>query len=190
MEHVVAADLVGAVREPVRVRVARRGSSSLAVLAAPQASTTTSAAYVSVSPSRSTTTPFTARAGALVSSFTACAFVSSVTFGCSSAGRTPNTSASDLPCTDAREAVAVRAADAGASRACSPRSAGSRTGRGTAGSPPPRDRRGAAACAARARRPGTGTARSPAARSGPRRARRAPGRAARPACSTARARRR
>ena len=26
-------------------------------------------------------------------------FVSSVTFGCSSAGRTPSTSASDLPCT-------------------------------------------------------------------------------------------
>ena len=34
-----------------------------------------------------------------VSSFTARAFVSSVTFGCSSAGRTPSTSASDLPCT-------------------------------------------------------------------------------------------
>ena len=38
-------------------------------------------------------------AGAAVSSLTACAFVSSVTFGCSIAGRTPKTSASDLPCT-------------------------------------------------------------------------------------------
>ena len=36
---------------------------------------------------------------AFVSSFTAFAFVSSVTFGCSSAGRTPSTSASDFPCT-------------------------------------------------------------------------------------------
>ena len=34
-----------------------------------------------------------------VSSFTALAFVSSSTFGCSSAGRTPSTSASDFPCT-------------------------------------------------------------------------------------------
>ena len=53
----------------------------------------------SVAPSRSTTTSVTAVPAAFVSSFTACAFVSSVTFGCSSAGRTPSTSASDFPCT-------------------------------------------------------------------------------------------
>ena len=34
-----------------------------------------------------------------VSSLIALVFVSSVTFACSSAGRTPSTSASDLPCT-------------------------------------------------------------------------------------------
>ena len=35
----------------------------------------------------------------LVSSLIACVFVSSVTLACSSAGRTPNTSASDFACT-------------------------------------------------------------------------------------------
>ena len=74
-------------------------SSSLAVFAAPQASTTTSPANRSVSPSRSTTTPVTAVPASFVSSRTAFAFVSSVTFGCSSAGRTPSTSASDFACT-------------------------------------------------------------------------------------------
>ena len=54
---------------------------------------------VSVSPSRSTTTPVTAPPAASVSSRTALAFVIKVTFGCWSAGRTPSTSASDLACT-------------------------------------------------------------------------------------------
>ncbi len=47
-------------------------------------------------PSRSTTTSVTAVPSTFVSSLMTLAFVSSVTFGCSSAGRTPNTSASDL----------------------------------------------------------------------------------------------
>ena len=50
----------------------------------------------SVSPPRSTTTSETWFPDPLVSSFTTLVFVSSVTFGCSSAGRTPSTSASDL----------------------------------------------------------------------------------------------
>ena len=73
--------------------------SSLAVFAAPQASTTRSAENVFVSPSCSTTTPLTVEPPSAVSSFKAVAFVSSSTFGCSSAGRTPSTSASDLPWT-------------------------------------------------------------------------------------------
>ena len=55
--------------------------------------------YRSVAPSRSTTTSVTAVPAEFVSSFTACEFVSSVTFACSSAGRTPSTSASAFPCT-------------------------------------------------------------------------------------------
>ena len=58
-----------------------------------------SPAYVSRTPSRSTTTPVTAVPRALVSSRTASEFVSSVTLGCSSAGRTASTSASDFACT-------------------------------------------------------------------------------------------
>ena len=54
---------------------------------------------VSRSPSRSTTTPVTAVPAAFVSSRTASAFVHSVTFACSSAGRTASTSASDFACT-------------------------------------------------------------------------------------------
>ena len=67
-------------------------------MAAPQATTTMSPAYRSVSPSRSTTTSVTAVPAGLVSSFTARAFRSSVTLACSRAGRTPITSASDLAC--------------------------------------------------------------------------------------------
>ena len=66
------------------------------MLAAPQATTTTSAANRSSPPSRSTTTSVTAVPPSFVSSSTTLAFVSSVTFGCSSAGRTPSTSASDF----------------------------------------------------------------------------------------------
>ncbi len=54
---------------------------------------------VSRAPSRSTTTPVTAVPFAFVSSRTASAFVTSVTLGCSSAGRTASTSASDFACT-------------------------------------------------------------------------------------------
>ena len=50
-------------------------------------------------PPRRTTTPVTVEPAASVSRRTTSAFVSSVTFACSSAGRTPRTSASDLACT-------------------------------------------------------------------------------------------
>ena len=58
-----------------------------------------SAVYVSRAPSRSTTTSVTALPAGFVRSATASALVSRVTFGCSSAGRTASTSASDLACT-------------------------------------------------------------------------------------------
>ena len=73
--------------------------SSFAEFAAPHETTTTSPAYLSVSPSRSTTTSVTAVPASFVSSLTAFAFLSRVTFGCSSAGLTAMTSASDLACT-------------------------------------------------------------------------------------------
>ncbi len=69
------------------------------MLAAPQATTTTSAENRSSPPSRSTTTSVTAVPSPFVSSLATFAFVSSVTFECSSAGRTPSTSASDFACT-------------------------------------------------------------------------------------------
>ena len=53
---------------------------------------------VSRSPSWSTSTSVTAEPAGSVTSRTAVALVSSVTFGCISAGRTPWTSASDLAC--------------------------------------------------------------------------------------------
>ena len=58
-----------------------------------------SALNVSIVPSRSTATSVTAVPVGLVWSATARAFLSNVTFGCSSAGRTASTSASDLACT-------------------------------------------------------------------------------------------
>ena len=73
-------------------------SSSLAELAAPQATTTMSPSYRPVSPSCSATTRVTAVPAGLVSSFTTRAFLISVTLSCSRAGRTPITSASDLAC--------------------------------------------------------------------------------------------
>ena len=54
---------------------------------------------VSLSAVELTTTPVIAVPAGLVSSLTASAPVSSVTLGCSSAGRTEMTSASDLACT-------------------------------------------------------------------------------------------
>ena len=66
------------------------------MLAAPHAATTMSAAKRSVWPSTSTTTAETSFPDPFVSSLTTRAFVSSVTLACSSAGRTPSTSASDL----------------------------------------------------------------------------------------------
>ena len=55
--------------------------------------------YRSSSPPRVTTTPVTLPPPASVSSRSTRALTSSVTLGCSSAGRTPSTSASDLPWT-------------------------------------------------------------------------------------------
>ena len=69
------------------------------MFAAPQAATTMSAVKCSRSPLRSTTTSVTVVPAGFVLSSTTLAFVRSVTFACSSAGRTPSTSASDLPCT-------------------------------------------------------------------------------------------
>ena len=69
--------------------------------------------------------------------------------------------------------------------ACWPRRAGLRRARGTDGGRPRQDRRRAAGCEARATPEGASTARSRAARSDPHHARRAPRRAAPPACSTA-----
>ena len=131
-------------------------SSSFAEFAAPQETTTRSAASVSVSPSCSTTTPVTAVPASFVSSFTARAFVSSVTFGCSSAGRTADHLGVRLGVEDAGEPVAVGAAHATCCRAGSTRRAGCRTARGTGGSRPRPGRPRAAGCAARARRQGAG----------------------------------
>ena len=66
------------------------------MLAAPQATTTTLPENRSSAPSRSTTTSVTAVPGSFVTSLVTLAFVRSVTFGWSSAGRTPSTSASDF----------------------------------------------------------------------------------------------
>ena len=67
-----------------------------------------------VSPSRSTFTPVTVGPGALVCSLVAWAFVSSVTLGCASAGRTAITSASDFACTRHGKPSQFDAACAGA----------------------------------------------------------------------------
>ena len=91
-------------------------SSSLAEFAAPHETTTMSAAYVSRSPSRSTSTSVTAVPAGLVRSATARAFVSSVTFGCSSAGPHAEHLGVGLGVHQAREAVAGRAAHAVAVR--------------------------------------------------------------------------
>ena len=71
-----------------------------------------------------------------------------------------------------------------------PRPARSRTGRGTGGSRPWPGRRRSAGAAAHARPAATGTASTSGPRSGPRRAPRAPGTAARPPSTTARSRHR
>src|SRR4029450_2384421 len=131
-------------------------SSSLAVLAAPHARTTRSPEKVSVAPSRSKTTPVTAVPSGFVSSLTAFAFLSSVTFSCSSAGRTPSTSASAL---------------GGGGR----RAAGPRSGRGRGGSRRRRAGRRAVGSAARETRPGGDRDRWQEARSGPHPPRPAPG---------------
>ena len=82
-------------------------SSSLAEFAAPHETTTMSAAYVSRSPSRSTSTSVTAVPAGLVRSASARAFVSSVTFGCSSAGPHAEHLGVGLGVHQAREAVTV-----------------------------------------------------------------------------------
>ena len=69
------------------------------MFAAPHATATTSPANRSSEPSCSTTTSVTAVPSAFVSSLVTLAFVRSVTFACSRAGRTPSTSASDFACT-------------------------------------------------------------------------------------------
>ncbi len=66
------------------------------MFAAPAATATMSDSYTSRPPPRDTTTPVTVRPVGSVSSFTASASTSRVTFGWSRAGRTAMTSASDL----------------------------------------------------------------------------------------------
>jgi hypothetical protein len=74
-------------------------SRSFAEFAAPHETTTTSPWMCSSPPSWETTTSVTSVPSPFVPSSTASAFVRSVTLGCSSAGRTPSTSASDFACT-------------------------------------------------------------------------------------------
>ena len=74
-------------------------SSSRAEFAAPAETTTMSPRNVFGSPSWVTSTPVTVEPAASVVSLVTSAFVSSVTLGCSRAGRTPKISASDLPWT-------------------------------------------------------------------------------------------
>jgi hypothetical protein len=94
VEHVVATDLVGAVHKAARVLVARRREEQFGrVRGAARDDHDVGALLAAVSLD---ITSVTAVPDGFVSSLTALAFVSSVTFACSSAGRTPSTSASDL----------------------------------------------------------------------------------------------
>ena len=137
-----------------------------------------------------TTTPVTAVAGALRLEPHGRRVVSSVTFWCSSAGRTPSTSASDLPWTaHGKPSQFWQRTHAlyGMFALVQP-DAARRVERVVAGcSPVVRELLDARLV--RHRRERIRRART-AARSDPRRARRAPGTAARPACSTAPSRRR
>src|SRR5262249_20186606 len=72
--------------------------SSFAEFTAPADTTMMSPAYRSSWPSCDTTTWVTAVPAELVSSRTACASISNVTFGYSRAGRTPSVSPSDFAC--------------------------------------------------------------------------------------------
>ena len=135
VEHVVAADLVGAVREAVRVPLAARGQKQLggvrrAAREDDEVAGTRSIGAVDVDQHLRHRRRLRrwSRAGPRS------AFVSSVTFGCSSAGRTPSTSASDLPCTR----TGTRRSSGSARTRCTPCSARSverRTAHGTGGSP-------------------------------------------------------
>ena len=167
VEHVVAPDLVGAVGQAVGV--ARRWPTPAAAWrCSPRRRTTTTMSAVNVSraPSWSTTTPVTARARGVGLQPHASASVEQRDVGVLERRAHAEHLGVGLGVHEAREAVAVVAAHAGAEAACCPRRASRRTARGTDGARPRRGRRRAAGCAARARPPGTGTARWPAARSG------------------------
>ena len=84
---------------PFGCLLAAEESSSFALFAAPHETTMISPANVSSRPSTLATTLVTAVPLSLLCSRTASAPVSSVTFGCSIAGRTPITSASAFACT-------------------------------------------------------------------------------------------
>ena len=175
VEHVVAADLVGAVREAVRVLVVRRDEQQLGGVR--RAAGEDDEVGRVASPSRRRARrrrSVTAVPASFVSSLTTCAFVSSVDVRVLERRPHAEHLGVRLAVHGAREAVAVRAADARAVRhvrLVQPDPA-RRVERVVAR--PPRGRPRAAGSAARARPPGTGTARSRAARSGPRRGRRAP----------------
>ena len=100
VEHVVAADLIRAVRQAVRMPVVRRPQEQLRRVRRTARDHHDVTAVASPSPpSRLTTTSVTAARPGRSRAHSTRALTSRVTFGCSSAGRTPSTSASDLPCT-------------------------------------------------------------------------------------------
>ena len=99
MEHIITPHLVRPFASPLGCLSLADISSSLAVLAAPQETTTMSPWIVSVLPSTSTMTSVTDVPPEFVLSLSARALRSKVTFGNWSAGRMPMTSASDFACT-------------------------------------------------------------------------------------------
>ena len=100
VEHVVAADLVGAVREAVRVLVVRRREEQGGGVRGTRGEHDDVGRVTARSRRRARRRPRSRPCRPRSSPASrALAFVSSVTFECSSAGRTPSTSASDFPCT-------------------------------------------------------------------------------------------
>ena len=141
MEHVVAADLARAVGQPVRMPVVGRREQELGRVGRPGRDDDDVGAVGLLDAVALDDDPLDGGAGRVRLEAGDDAPGSERDVVCSSAGRTPSTSASDLACTQAREAVAGPAADARAVRSGRPPAAGRRTGRGTGDSRPARGRR-------------------------------------------------